>query len=154
MVYVKVENSQVAEYPYSVRSLRNDNPNTSFPKSMSDDMLANWGVYPVTVSDPPSCTARTQNVAQDDNPTLVNNVWTLGWTVSDKTADEITSYDASMAKGNRTLRDDKLKETDFYALSDVTMSAEMATYRQALRDITSHANWPNLNDDDWPTKPE
>lgn len=153
MVYVKVENNQVAEYPYSVRSLRNDNPNTSFPKSMSDDMLANWGVYPVTVSDMPSYTARTQNVTQNDNPTLVNSVWTLDWTVSDKTADEITSYDASMAKGNRTLRDDKLKETDFYALSDVTMSSGMTTYRQALRDITSHANWPNLNDDDWPTKP-
>lgn len=153
MVYVKVENNQVAEYPYSVRSLRNDNPNTSFPKSISDTMLADWGVYPVTVSDVPSYTARTQTVTQNDNPTLVNNVWTLGWTVSDKTADEITSYDNNVATDNRRLRDDKLKETDFYALSDVTMSAEMTTYRQALRDITSHANWPNLNDDDWPTKP-
>ena len=153
MVYVKVENSQVAKYPYSVRSLRNDNPNTSFPKGMSDERLADWGVYPVTVADMPSYTARTQNVTQDDNPTLVNSVWTLGWTVSDKSADEITSYDASMAKGNRTLRNDKLKETDFYALSDVTMSSEMATYRQALRDITTHANWPNLVDADWPTKP-
>ena len=28
------------------------------------------------------------------------------------------------------------KETDFYALSDVTMSSEMETYRQELRDIT------------------
>ena len=29
-----------------------------------------------------------------------------------------------------------LAETDFYALSDVTMSDEMKTYRQNLRDIT------------------
>jgi len=33
------------------------------------------------------------------------------------------------------------------------MSAEMTTYRQALRDITDHANFPYLAEDDWPTKP-
>ena len=35
----------------------------------------------------------------------------------------------------KQLRLDKLQETDFYALSDVTMSDAMSTYRQALRDI-------------------
>jgi len=39
-------------------------------------------------------------------------------------------------------------------MSDVTMSTEMATYRQALRDITAHADFPNLADDDWPVEPE
>ncbi len=29
-----------------------------------------------------------------------------------------------------------LSDTDFYALQDVTMSEDMTTYRQALRDIT------------------
>ena len=33
-------------------------------------------------------------------------------------------------------RNNKLAETDFYALSDVTMSDEMKDYRQQLRDIT------------------
>ena len=61
--------------------------------------------------------------------------------------------DANTAEGHRATRDAKLAETDFYALTDVTLTAEMTTYRQALRDITTHANWPNLNDDDWPTKP-
>jgi len=37
----------------------------------------------------------------------------------------------------REERDVLLKETDYFALSDVTMSSDMATYRQALRDITS-----------------
>jgi len=63
------------------------------------------------------------------------------------------TLDAATAERNRKTRDDKLAETDFYALTDVTLTAEMTTYRQALRDITTHANWPNLNDDDWPTKP-
>ena len=36
----------------------------------------------------------------------------------------------------RSERNSLLAETDFYALSDVTMSSEMETYRQELRDIT------------------
>ena len=37
----------------------------------------------------------------------------------------------------RSVRNDLLAQTDFYANSDVTMSSEMTTYRQALRDITN-----------------
>ena len=57
------------------------------------------------------------------------------------------------ASDNRAKRNSLLAETDYFALTDVTLSAEMTTYRQALRDITSHSNWPNLSDSDWPTKP-
>ena len=30
---------------------------------------------------------------------------------------------------------------------------EWQTYRQALRDLPTHKNWPNLEEKDWPTKP-
>ena len=46
------------------------------------------------------------------------------------------SFDSAMAN-LRAKRNALLLQTDFYALSDVTMSAEMTTYRQALRDITN-----------------
>jgi len=36
----------------------------------------------------------------------------------------------------RLKRNQLLQDTDFHALSDNTMSAEMTTYRQELRDIT------------------
>lgn len=51
----------------------------------------------------------------------------------------------------REERNRRIAETDFYALSDVTMSAEMETYRQALRDITDSAT--SLDDVTWPEKP-
>ena len=51
----------------------------------------------------------------------------------------------------RKERNRLLAETDFYALSDVTMSAEMATYREALRDLP--ASTANSEDVVWPTKP-
>lgn len=153
-MYVKITNGSVDTYPYSVGQLRRDNPQTSFPKQVPDEMLAEYGVYSVTTESPPSFDIRTQKATQADTPTLVDGSWTLGWTITAKTAEEIQQYDDGVATANRATRDAKLAETDFYALSDVTMSAEMTTYRQALRDITSHANWPNLEEADWPTKPE
>ena len=152
-MYAKISNGAVDQYPYTVGDLRRDNPNTSFPKRPSDELLAEWGVYPVSFQDDPSFDDRTQKASTETTPVLVDNSWVIQWSVTNKTADEISEYDASKALVMRNSRDDKLAETDFYALSDVTMPAEMATYRQALRDITTHANWPHLNDDDWPTKP-
>jgi len=40
-------------------------------------------------------------------------------------------------KNLRIKRNNLLAQTDYLALSDQTMSAEMTTYRQALRDITN-----------------
>ena len=51
----------------------------------------------------------------------------------------------------RQYRNAMLQDTDFYALGDVTMSDAMKTYRQALRDLPAHKDWPNV---DFPTKPE
>ena len=67
---------------------------------------------------------------------------------------EIAWNNGALARAQARLRDKRnrlLKETDFYALSDVTMSDEMATYRQALRDIPSQSGFPtNVT---FPTKP-
>jgi hypothetical protein len=57
------------------------------------------------------------------------------------------------AKAMRSKRNTLIAETDYLALSDNTLTEAMAAYRQALRDITSHANWPNLDEADWPVKP-
>jgi hypothetical protein len=36
---------------------------------------------------------------------------------------------------------------------DDSKKAEWATFRQALRDLSTHSNWPDLQEDDWPTEP-
>ena len=47
-----------------------------------------------------------------------------------------------------------LAETDFYALSDVTLSDDMTTYRQALRDLPSGKDTVSKCENaTWPTKP-
>jgi len=73
--------------------------------------------------------------------------------VLNKKAEYAAGADDRAAAEVRKERDAKLTETDWTALTDVKMAAEMATYRQALRDITDHTNFPNLQDTDWPEAP-
>jgi hypothetical protein len=152
-MYVKVTNGAVDQYPYTIGELRRDNPNTSFPKNPSAQMLEDWGMYPVSTTQEPSYDAETQYVTPASTPTLENGTWVIGWTVVDKTAEEIASNLDAMASMNRSTRNELLAATDFHALTDVTLSDSMSAYRQALRDITSHANWPYLDAADWPTEP-
>ena len=63
------------------------------------------------------------------------------------------AFDRSIAR-LREDRNRKLSATDFYALSDVTMTAEMTTYRQELRDLPSGLTTvEEVNNVTWPTKP-
>ena len=52
----------------------------------------------------------------------------------------------------RDKRNKLLAATDYLALSDTTLSAEMRTYRQALRDLPANTSDPASPS--WPTKPE
>ena len=52
----------------------------------------------------------------------------------------------------RAERNRLLSETDYLALSDHVLSAEMTAYRQALRDLP--ANTTDPANPVWPTKPE
>ena len=54
----------------------------------------------------------------------------------------------------RVKRNRLLAETDFYALSDVTLSDDMTTYRQALRDLPSGKDTVSKCENaTWPDKP-
>lgn len=51
----------------------------------------------------------------------------------------------------RQQRNNLIAETDYLALSDATLTDEMSTYRQALRDLP--ANTTDPANPVWPTKP-
>lgn len=54
----------------------------------------------------------------------------------------------------RSKRDALIAATDYLALSDNTLSSEMTTYRQNLRDITNGVDTVDkCNAISWPTKP-
>jgi hypothetical protein len=151
-MHVLVNNGAVEKYPYTIGNLRRDNAHTSFPKKPTDELLENFGMFRVAKVDRPAYD-HTKNIAEG-TPVLIDGVWTQVWNVTDASAEEIAERTAQQAQNMRAERDRLIADTDWTALSDTTMSAEMTTYRQALRDITDHENFPYLEDSDWPVKPE
>ena len=149
-MYIKVNDGNAVNY--SIAQLKKDNSSVSFPKEITSEILSDFDVYQVVIQDRPDITA-SQKAEMNSTPTFVGGEWVYGWSISNKTQQEIDFDNDSFASNIRRIRDSLLAETDWHALSDVTMSAEMAAYRQALRDITAHANFPNLTETDWPTKP-
>ena len=148
--------------------IRAANPNMSLPRVWKAATLDALNLDPVLRS-PAATTTAYQNSVRDGVEQDANGNWVEKYVArdmfADTTEDGVTTtkaeheaayqatLDAAVAASNRTKRDGLLAETDYFALTDVTMDAPMTTYRQNLRDITTHANWPNLADDDWPTKP-
>jgi hypothetical protein len=78
----------------------------------------------------------------------------------DMTEEEIAARDAEVeaemaAVSNRGKRAGMLASTDWQVIRalevDGEVPADLAAYRQALRDITEHTEWPHLDELDWPT---
>jgi hypothetical protein len=88
-MYVLAPNQTVEKFPYSIGDLRKDNPQTSFPKNPSDELLASYNVFPV-VSTSAQFDSSTQ-VAEPNGCTYNADKqrWETAWTVRDKRPDEI-----------------------------------------------------------------
>ena len=143
-------------------------PNMSLPKVWTSGVCDAMNLDPVLAS-PPATTSAYQTSVRDGVEQDSNGNWVEKYVAqdmfADTTVDGVTTtkaeheaayqatLDAATAVGHRETRNAKLAETDWTGLSDVTMADNMKTYRQALRDLPTHSNWPNLEDADWPTKP-
>ena len=93
-------------------------------------------------------------VHEDD----INSIEWLNGTTPIPVADieaQFTAVEFDIAMEDlRAKRDKLIAETDYLALSDQTLSTEMSTYRQALRDITNGITTvEQANNVTWPTKP-
>lgn len=128
--------------PYSFAAFRAANKHTVYGATISNRHINAQDVYRVRTLPKPSEVGK-KAVAQT-LPTLVATEWALDW---------VLDWDlvALSADEARALRDDLLASTDWTANSDVTMTEEMTTYRQALRDIPAQDGFPNTVT--WPTKP-
>ena len=149
--------------------IRSNNSNVSLPKVWNDNVNETLGVDPVLASPKPEPSGDYKVVVRNGVEQDANGNWVWAWTENDMfqeyTDDDdnvVTVQDqidaknaadnAALAASERATRDDLLKATDHYGLSDVTMSEAMTTYRQALRDVPQQEGFPQTIT--WPTKPE
>jgi len=142
--------------------------NMSLPKVWNSNACDAMNIDPVLAS-PAATISGYQTSVRDGVEQNSNGDWVEKYVArdmfADTTEDGVTTtksqheaayqatLDANTASAMRSRRDNKLAETDWNAMSDVTMADNMKTYRQSLRDLPTHSNWPNLEDNDWPTKP-
>jgi hypothetical protein len=162
--YIKLETGEIK----TQGQWRAENKNVSLPRVWKAATLDFLGLTPILASPKPDHT-NLQQVISGGVTTDAKGNTVEAWSIVDKFADTtedgvtttkaeheaayLAKLDADKAASVRSTRDVKLVETDWTGVSDVTMTEAMATYRQALRDITAHVNFPNLEDVDWPTKP-
>jgi hypothetical protein len=157
--------------PKTKVQLRQENKHMSLPEAWTDATLEALGVARVTKTDAPD--VGEWQVAVKDGVEQVDGVWQEKWvtqemfteytetdedgvettvTVQDQKDAKVAADNAALEATERATRDDLLKATDHYGLSDVSMTDAMTAYRQALRDVPQQAGFPQTIT--WPTKPE
>lgn len=147
--------------------IRKLNSNMSLPKVWNDNVHDALGIDPVFETPKPEASGDYKVVVRDGAEQDANNNWVQAWVerdmFSDTEEDGVTTtkaeheaayqarLDTEAAERVRADRDSRLAKTDWMGLSDVTMSADWATYRQSLRDITAQDAFPHSVT--WPTEP-
>jgi hypothetical protein len=114
---------------------------------LTEEQVEHFGVHKKQIVTPPYFDPATQS--REEGPALlIDGVWTQNYIVSDLSADESAAKVGAQWNVIRAERNKLLVESDWTQLPDAPVdAAAWATYRQALRDITTEANpfaivWP------------
>jgi hypothetical protein len=149
-MYLKLENGNI-RYPYTINELKSENPNTSFPAVLTNEVLESFDVYYV---EPTEYTNDYTKNIEEGTPILSDSSYIQVWNITDATEEEISAKLEEKWVEVRIMRDALLAQSDWTQFQDSPISGttlvEWQTYRQSLRDVTSQPNPFNLS---WPSKP-
>ena len=161
--YIKLDTGEIK----TQGEWRQANKHMSLPRVWTADTLTDLGLTAVLAAPKPACT-NLEQVIGNGVETDANGNTIEAWSVVDKFSDTTdldgvtttkaeheTAYAASLvaaeAASVRADRDKRIALTDWTALSDYTMNAEMTVYRQALRDVPGQEGFPTTIT--WPEAP-
>ena len=153
--------------------IRRSMPNTSLPRVWTADICEFLGIDPVLAAPAPEASGEYKSVSRNGVVQDANGNWVFAWVERDMFSDYVNDEgvtvtkaeqeqaytarkDAEAATAARAERDKLIASCDWMAIKafegGTTVSTEWATYRQALRDVSAQAGFPN--DITWPEKPE
>ena len=139
-MYIQIIDGQPKTY--TTGALLRDHPNVSFPRDITDDIFQQYHVYKVKQNPAPEADSKTHRHTQSVE--LIDSEWVQVW-------DKVELPLGQASDNVRAHRDHLLAETDWTALSDSTLTTDMAAYRQALRDVPTQEGFPYAVT--WPSKP-
>lgn len=142
-MYIKLTDN--APVKHTLEQLRLDNPDTSFPKIIPDELLASYDVYSYVIQDV-DVDPVSQNKVEGEF-VQIEGQWTLPMVAENKPQAEVETY-------VRSVRDELLTFSDWTQMPDSPLDestkASWATYRTELRDIPLQEGFPlNIT---WPTE--
>jgi hypothetical protein len=141
-MHALIKENKVEKYPYGISNLRKDNRNVSFPKNVTDEIFARYGVMRVFFSTRPEITYAQD--LKEGIPVFADGRWNQTWVVVDLSEEEIASRTVEKAQEIRAVRNEELLKTDWTMLPDASVEnyQQWADYRQALRDVTKQEGFP------------
>ena len=141
-MYIKLTNG-IPE-TQSIAQLRQNNPQVSFPSEVSNSVLAEYGMFPLTVLPRPEIDENTQFLKASEFYQVDDN-WYQQYLPENLP-------ETQAADNIRSLRNQRLSKSDWTQVADAPVDkAAWASYRQALRDVTTQTEFPlNVS---WPIKP-
>jgi len=125
-------------------------PNTSLPQQLSESLINELGGD--VVFEGAQASPTRYQIGFRDGVEQVNGKWYTKYSVADMDAEAQTALNTTQAEAVRKQRNDKLAACDWTQVEDAPVDkAAWATYRQALRDVTSQDGFPwTVN---WPEAP-
>lgn len=137
---IRIRESGAVMYESEFRAYQQANGGPSW-ETTTTEVLETLGAD-VVFKGPQAQPTRYQ-VAFADGVEQLDGKWYTKYSVADMDADAITAKDAEQAKSVREQRGEKLKESDWTQVADAPVDkTAWATYRQALRDITTQDGFP------------
>jgi len=148
-------------------------PNTSLPRVWTSSICDSLGIDPVLEAPAPTPSGEYKSVSRNGVVQDALGNWVFAWVERDMFSDYVNdegvtvtkaeqeqaytaTKDAEAATAARATRDGLIASCDWMAIKafegGTAVSTEWATYRQALRDVSAQAGFPN--DITWPEKPE
>lgn len=111
MSFALIENNVVKKFPYSVSELRRDNPGTSFPENVNENILKSWNVYSVVVPPQPTYDNLNENISASEPIYNENNKrWEIEWVISSATSEEIQKRKYDLVSSYVDKTQDRLDE--------------------------------------------
>jgi hypothetical protein len=147
MWYVQAQGDTFIRHIFDVEPTQWDADNYCYARRLTEEQIVHFGVHKKQIVTPPYHDAATQHL-EEGPALLIDGVWTQNYIVTDLSADESAEKVGAQWNVIRAERNKLLVESDWTQLPDAPVdAAAWATYRQALRDVTTQANpfaivWP------------
>jgi len=147
MWYVQAQGDTFIRHIFDVEPTQWDADNYCYARRLTEEQVVHFGVHKKQIVTPPYHDPATQSL-EEGSALLIDGVWTQNYIVTDLDADESAAKVGAQWTVIRAERNKLLAASDWTQLPDASAdTAAWATYRQALRDITTQANpfaivWP------------